>query len=163
MVHESIHVDETRLNMPLRPIWTGRLAALYRTIDGVPDDCESVNLVVQYVSDGDGKTYSFAAPARKRATGVWTVYVIPAAFPHASDGGLSYDVMGYDGLDNPRWLGRGALGVMDCPADASGDLPIIPKDTYVRNPVTGLYYKLTAEVNGNGKITIGVEQEGVEK
>lgn len=160
---DTIHIDEMKLNMPLRPIWTGKLAALYRTFDGIPDDCESVNLIVQFISDSDGKTYSYAAPARKRAPGVWTVYVIPAAFPHVSDGELSYDVMGYDENNNPRWLGRGALCVVDCPADASGDLPIIPRDTYVRNPITGLYHLLTAEVNEDGEISIGVDQEGVEK
>ena len=43
------------------------------------------------------------------------------------------------------------------------DPAIVPADIYVRNPVTGLYHKLTAEVNEHGEVTVAVEEEGVER
>ena len=39
----------------------------------------------------------------------------------------------------------------------------ISPDTYVRNPVTGLYHKMNAEVDEYGNITLVVEKEGVVK
>ena len=37
------------------------------------------------------------------------------------------------------------------------------EDTYIRNPVTGKYHKLTAKLNELGEITIDVDQEGVDR
>ena len=43
---------------------------------------------------------------------------------------------------------------------SGGEAPIIPAEPYVRNAATGLYHKLTAEVNELGQITVKVSQEG---
>ena len=45
-----------------------------------------------------------------------------------------------------------------------GTLPdVIPQDTYIYNPTTGLWHKLVAEVDDQGCITVAVAQEGIER
>ena len=46
---------------------------------------------------------------------------------------------------------------------SGGDAPTIPEEPYVRNPVTGLYHKITAEANELGEITVKASQEGEER
>ena len=155
-----IWVDETRLFMPLTPIWAGRFCALYRTIAGVAEDIEGVNLVVEYMDGATKKQY--AAPARKVKPGWWTVYVAPGAFPGLSQGELRYDVVGYDKQQNARWQGMGALYVVDCPTEGV-EPEILPHDTYARDPETGLYHRITVSKNEYGEWQTEVDQEGVEK
>ena len=60
--------------------------------------------------------------------------------------------------------GTGPLIVRDNPADGSPVTPeIIPADTYIRNPATGLYHKLTAAVNEYGELRIDLESEGIQR
>ena len=90
-------------------------------------------------------------------------YLSPFLFPDVSDA-LEYHIVGADVHGNARWLGTGALIVRDNPADGSPVVPeIIPADTYIRNPVTGLYHKLVAEVNDLGEIAVAVDPEGIER
>ena len=87
----------------------------------------------------------------------------PFFFPDLSDA-LEYHVLGTDTNGNARWLGSGPLEVRDNPANGSPVVPeIIPADTYIRNPATGLYHKLTAAVDEDGNLTISLEEEGVER
>ena len=48
-------------------------------------------------------------------------------------------------------------------ADLDNTPDIIPADTYIRNPATGLYHLLTAELNEDGELTISLDPEGVER
>ena len=65
---------------------------------------------------------------------------------------------------NARWLGTGPLIVRENPANGSPVPPeIIPADTYIRNPVTGLYHKLLANVNELGEITTYCDPEGIQR
>lgn len=61
---------------------------------------------------------------------------------------------------NRTW---GSSSVEMCNRVPDGTSPIlpIPQDLYVRNPMTGLYHKLTADVNEYGEMTTSVSQTGV--
>ena len=73
-------------------------------------------------------------------------------------------IVGTDEKSNARWLGTGPLIVRDNPANGSPVVPeIIPADTYIRNPATGLYHKLTAAVNEYGEIVLDCDPEGIER
>ncbi len=156
----TIEVDESHLAWPLRPIWAGVLASLTVEVVGVPDGMAELGMLVEAA----GTDTPFAAAGKDMGGGRWRVYLMPYCFPVASDLGLKYQIVGTDARGERTWLGTGALGVRDCGAAGSSLIPsVIPADTYVRNPKTGLYHKVTAEVDEDGIITLGVESEGVEK
>lgn len=160
-----IHLDAGRLNFPLRTIWQGVLSSAVVIIHGMPADIDSSGIVFGVAPTGttphDPPTYR--AAATRQSDGTWRAYVSPYTFPVVGLS-LEYSVVGVDVVGNPRWLGTGQLNVMDCPAAGSSDAPeVIPADTYVRNPVTGLYHKLTAIVDEDGNLTINLAEEGIER
>lgn len=56
------------------------------------------------------------------------------------------------------------IKVTDCPAEVNVTALNIAdgtRDTYIRNPVTGLFHKLVAETDESGVLTVAAEQEGV--
>lgn len=157
-----IHLDAGRLNFPLRTIWQGVLSSAICVIHGVPADIESLGIVFGVAPAGNTPhdPPTFRASATKQADGLWRAYVNPFTFPVVGLS-LEYSVVGADGHDNPRWLGTGQLNVVDCPAAGSSDAPdVIPRDTYIRNPVTGLYHLLTATVDEDGNLTLRLSDEG---
>ena len=155
-----IEVNESQLAWPLRPLWAGILAAQTVEVVGVPGGMAELGMLVEAA----GSDTPFAAAGTDMGGGRWRVYLMPYCFPKASDLGLKYQIVGTDANGERTWLGTGALGVKDCGAAGSSLIPsVIPADTYVRNPKTGLYHKVTAEVDEDGNITLGVETEGVAK
>lgn len=161
MKYSIIHLNPDRLDLPLTPLYAGKLSSAVWIIDGVPDDIASLAVVIDRPPDpstGDTRDpVSVAADANVRA------YLSPFCFPDASDT-LHYHVIATDAQDNPRWLGSGSLAVLENPANGSSIAPeVIPRDTYIRNPVTGLYHLLTATVNELGEITSHVSEEGIQK
>jgi len=163
---KTIHVkvNPARLNLPLATIWAGRLSSAILTVCGdVPDDIEALSVRIGRTPDPDtgAAREDFAATASRDESGAFRFYLSPFLFPDAA-AGLSYCIIGTDESGNPRWLGTGALNVSECPADGDGTAPdIIPADTYIRNPVTGLYHLLTAVADEDGNITINLADEGV--
>lgn len=158
----TIAIDESRLNTALTTINAGRLSAHYLNVVRVPDYATTLAVVVKYKTD-QGEDAAYAAPCNATSTaGKWTCYIIPAAFPHAGE--YCYDVVGYNADAAPVWLGRGRLAVHENPAAGQGEIPsIIPADTYVRNPVTGLYHLVSAVVDDEGNVTLNVAEEGIER
>ena len=135
--------------------------------------CRFLDIIVQGVPSGvseleirfgaEGRENPISARGRMVQDGVWHVYAMPFCFPAAA-GDLKYEIVCTDEGGNARWLGTGALAVLACSAAGSGEEPqIVPRDTYLRNPVTGLYHRLVAEVDEDGVLTVAVDQEGVEK
>lgn len=160
-----IYLDAGRLNFPLRTIWQGVLSSAVIVVHGVPADIEGLGVVFGVAPTGNTPhdPPTFRAAAAKQSDGTWRAYCIPAIFPVVGLQ-LEYSVIGTDAPCNPRWLGTGQLNVVDCPAAGSSAAPeVIPADTYIRNPVTGKYHLLTAEVDEDGNITLNLADEGVDR
>lgn len=164
-MNTKIIIDESRLAFPLVPITVGRLSSAEFEIVGDLGSYLSIRMEFSRV-DGSGgsRREPFAVAAVKNLRGdAWSVYASPFCFPDA-DCGLEYQVVGKDSHGNDRWLGTGRLEVSACGANGSSEEPpIVPRDTYLLNPVTGLYHRLVAEVDEDGVLTVAVDQEGVEK
>jgi len=155
-----IRIDESRLNFPLAPIYAGVLSSLYLEVVDVPDTVDTLGLLFEY---GDG-THRFRADCSKDGD-TWKCYVNPYVFPAVNvSGALAYHAVATDGHGNEQWLGTGRLYVYQNPANGSSDAPaVVPKDTYIRNPATGLYHLLTASVDEDGNLTVSLSEEGVER
>lgn len=166
MKENRVTIRADRLNRPLETCFVGKLSsAVFRIGGDIPDDIDGMTVQIRRIADPTTHQAreNFTAAAMRNADGTFRCYLSPFHFPDVSDA-LEYHVIGLDTNGNARWLGTGALIVRDNPASGSPEVPeIIPRDTYIRNPVTGLYHKLTAEVNDMGEIVVGVETEGMER
>ena len=166
MKYQHITLRPDRLNFPLECANVGKLSSAVFIIGGdIPDDIAS--MAVQIGRTEDPTTHqpreNFTAAATRQDDGTFRCYLAPFYFPDVS-AALEYHVIGTDAQINARWLGTGPLEVRDNPADGSPIVPpIIPADTYIRNPATGLYHKLTAELNEEGEIIVAADTEGVER
>ncbi len=166
MKENQVTIRADRLNRPLETCFVGKLSsAVFRIVGDIPDDIDG--MTVQIGRTDDPTTHqprtNFTAATTRQEDGTFRCYLAPFFFPDLSDA-LEYHVLGMDTNGNARWLGTGPLIVRDNPADGSPVPPeIIPADTYIRNPATGLYHKLTAEVNDLGEISVGVDSEGIER
>lgn len=158
MKTNHIQLRPDRLNFPLTPISVGKLSSAVLTVGGdIPDDTAA--LVVK-IEDEQGEYY-IAAGARQ-PDGTFRVYLAPGYFPAVSDS-LKYHVYVTDQLDNPRWMGSGLVRIIDNPSDGGSPVPpALPRNLYAYNAVTHLYYKITAETDSAGNITLALDQEGVE-
>ena len=167
MKAQHIKIRPDRLNAPLATCNVGKLSSAVFVIEGdIPDDIDG--MTVQIGRTEDPTTHqprpNYTVAANRNADGkTYRCYLAPFCFPDEADA-LEYHVVATDTNGNPRWLGTGQLIVRDNPADGSPIVPeIIPADTYIRNPVTGLYHKLTAAVNEYGELSIHLESEGIER
>ena len=168
MKNHVIKVRPDRLSCPLAACVVGKLSSAVFIICGdIPDDIDGI--VVQIGRTDDATTTpptpreNVAAVAKRQADGSWRCYLAPFFFADESDSHL-YHVVGKDTHDNDRWLGTGSLVVRRSPAGGSPIVPEpLPRDSYAYNPVTGLYHKMTANVDEFGNITIEVESEGIER
>ena len=166
MKAQHIRIRPDRLNAPLATCNVGRLSSAVFVIGGdVPDDIES--LTVEIERTPDPQTHeprpNYTAASTRQTDGTFSCYLSPFYFPEIAPD-LRYHVVSTDKDGNQRWLGTGDLRILENPANGSSVAPeIIPADTYIRNPVTGLYHKLTAEVNEHGEVTVAVEEEGIER
>ena len=149
-----------RLNFPLATLSVGKLSSAVLTVGGdIPDDTAALVVKVEY-SNGQSPGYYVAAGTRQ-ADGTFRVYLAPGYFPETTKG-LRYHVYITDELTNPRWMGSGAVRIIENPSDGSSPAPeVLPKNLYAYNPVNHLYYKITAEADAEGNITIALDQEGV--
>ena len=171
MKAQHIRIRPDRLNAPLATCNVGRLSSAVFVIGGdVPDDIDTI--AVQIGRTPDPQTHeprqNYTAAASETTTDgsasrTFRCYLAPFYFPDESYE-LEYHVVATDTNGNQRWLGTGPLIVRDNPADGSPVAPeIIPSDTYIRNPSTGLYHKLTAALDEDGNLTLALADEGVER
>lgn len=146
-----------RLDLPLAPCAVGKLSSAVLTVGGdIPEDTAALVVKVEY-AEGE---YYIAAGSRQD-DGTFRVYLAPGYFP-AKSNSLKYHVYVTDQLDNPRWLGSGLMRIFDNPSDGGSPVPPpLPRNLYAYNAVTHLYYKITAETDEAGNITLALEQEGV--
>ena len=169
MKAHNIRIRPDRLNSPLATCVVGKLSSAVFVIYGdVPDDVEGIAVLIGRTEDPETHEprEDFTAAAVEvdgSSPRAFRCYLSPFLFPDVSDA-LEYHVVGTDTAGNARWLGTGAPDVRDNPANGSSVVPpIIPPDTYIRNPATGLYHKLTAAVNEYGELSIDLESEGIQR
>lgn len=169
MKAHNIRLRPDRLNDPLATCFVGKLSSAVFVIWGdIPDDVDTITVQIGRTEDPDTHQPrpNFTAAATEvegQTPRCFRAYLSPFLFPDTSDA-LEYHVVATDTNGNPRWLGTGPLVVRDNPADGSPVAPeIIPADTYIRNPATGLYHKLTAAVNEYGELSIDLESEGIHR
>ena len=132
----------------------GRASSLDLTLAGVPADLENLELHVKV-----GEAFAIAV-ARRIPGGEWAAYASPAFFPTV--GTAAYHLTAKDPEGNSRWLGAGRVRILDSVLNVDGaQAPILPDDTYVRNPVTGLYHLLTVTADEDGNLTPEIADEGI--
>ena len=158
----KIEVDENSLQLPLVPLFAGKLSSMTLAVSNVPADVTDLALVIGRTPDADGLARDpFKVAATKQEDGTFRAYCNPYCFPDEA-ANLLYSLVGTDESGNPRWLGTGKLKVLDNPANGSAVSPsIIPQDCYAYNPTTGKYHKITASLDEYGNISLDVESEGV--
>ena len=169
MKAHNIRLRPDRLNDPLATCFVGKLSSAVFVIWGdIPDDVDTITVQIGRTEDPDTHQPrpNFTAAATEvegQTPRCFRAYLSPFLFPDTSDA-LEYHVIGTDDHGNARWLGTGPLIVRDNPANGSPVPPeVIPADTYIRNPATGLYHKLTAAVNEYGELSIDLESEGIHR
>ena len=169
MKAQHIRIRPDRLNAPLATCNVGKLSSAVFVIEGdIPEDVDTIAVQIGRTPDPQTQEprQNYTAAASETTTDgsearTFRCYLAPFYFPDESYE-LEYHVVATDTNGNQRWLGTGPLIVRDNPADGSPVTPeIIPADTYIRNPATGLYHKLTAAVDGDGNITLDLAEEGV--
>jgi len=169
MKAQHIRIRPDRLNAPLATCNVGKLSSAVFIIEGdIPEDVDTIAVQIGRTPDPQTQeprpNYTAAATEVEGQTPrCFRAYLSPFLFPDTSDA-LEYHVIGADDHSNARWLGTGPLIVRDNPANGSPVPPeVIPADTYIRNPATGLYHKLTAAVNEYGELSIDLESEGIHR
>ena len=169
MKAQHIRIRPDRLNAPLATCNVGKLSSAVFVIEGdIPEDVDTIAVQIGRTPDPQTQeprqNYTAAATEVEGQTPrCFRAYLSPFLFPDTSDA-LEYHVIATDDHGNARWLGTGPLIVRDNPANGSPVPPeIIPADTYIRNPATGLYHKLTAAVNELGEIVIDCDPEGIQR
>jgi hypothetical protein len=156
MEKTTIWANRLGANKTLSPLSVGRGSALDCLIDGLPEDVTNV----QFHAGRPNRAGVFSVvTATRLPDGRWAVYANGLHFPDA--GSAKYHVTGRDGKGNNVWLGCGPLAVLPSVLNiAEEEAPIVPEDTYIRNPVTGLWHKLLVSVEG-GALVPEIENEGV--
>ncbi len=159
-----IAVNENALQLPLIPIFAGKLSSMVVKITNAPDDIDTVVLTIGRTPDVDGSPRPpFAIAATSLGGGTYRAYCNPYCFPDEATN-LTYSVVGNDTSGNPRWLGTGSLRVLENPANGSSVTPqVIPSDCYAYNPTTGKYHKITASLDEFGNISLDVESDGINR
>ena len=93
--------------------------------------------------------------------GDWRLYASGLYFP--DEGRAKYRVSARTPQGDSVYLGAGALEIAPSSLNVDeADLPIVPEDTYLRNPATGLWHKLTCTFD-DGMLTPIIAKEGVTK
>ena len=141
----------------LSAIQVGRASALEFDIVGAPEGLQSLQFHVGRV----GREDFYAVEATAKPDNRWGVYANGLLFQDV--GRTTYHISATDSKGNAVWLGKGRLEIVQAALPVSPeDIPVIPEDTYVRNPKTGLWHKLTCIIE-DGMIVPQIEEEGVVK
>lgn len=144
--------------LALPAVEVGRGSAFEALLVGVPARYENVQVAFGLAGD----TVANPCPCSAKPGGEWGVYASAAFFPN--EGRAHYHVTARTGRGDSVYLGRGTLRIVPSVLNVEGaDVPIVPEDFCVRNPVTGLWHRVFAEANEDGDITMTVQQEGFRK
>ncbi len=161
MYRNVIQLRPDKPNFPLSPVWVGDASAAVFLFPGLHSGITAISLLITPVESG-----AVEEVAGTVEDGVGTVYCAGWVFP---DTGITkYEVAltasAPDGTDDlVFWAGTGILTVLPASLEGINPVkPIIPQNSYARDPETGLYHLITAELNELGEITLSVATEGIE-
>ena len=143
--------------VPLPAAEVGRASAFRALLVGVPRDLENVEVHFATPTNASG------TPVRCDAMpgGDWRVYASGIYFP--DEGKAKYRVTARTPQGDSVHLGEGTLRIV--PSSLNVDaaaIPIVPKDTYLRNPLTGLWHKLTCTIEDGDMLPL-ISKEGITK
>ena len=155
-VRNVIYVDVKRPDRSLVRLPAAKGSSLEFTLAGLPSDLQRVFV---HVGRPNAATVG-VAEASLLPDGTWSVYLSGFYFPVA--GTAEWFLSAKDRLGNAKWFGRGAVDIADSSLDVSGETPptVVPEDTYLQNPETGLWHKLSVRVV-DGLLVPSIEEEGI--
>lgn len=127
----------------------GRASAFRALLVGVPADLENVQVHFGTPTNASGTpVMCVAAPG-----GDWRVYASGFYFP--DEGKAKYRVSARTPEGDSVHLGEGTLYIEPSSLNTDGAaIPIVPDDTYLRNPKTGLWHKFTCEMEGDNLLPV---------
>lgn len=156
MARQSIRLGFGRkVQIPLQTIAVGRGSVLELEITGAPEGLQNVQLHVGRI----GRSDFVPVTATPMPDNRWAVYANGLNFP--DEGRTKYHLTGRDERDGSVWLGSGTLLIMPSVLNVDGAAaPIVPEDTYLLNPETGLWHKLTCTIE-DGDMVPEISKEGI--
>ena len=159
MYRQTVTIAPATPNFPLWPLWVGQGSAAIVILSGVPASAVDAAIILTPVGGGTKLLY---AAVKNETTGLMEVYIPGWSFPTVGDARYAVEfTMGTGDQSKTFWSGRGDLHVWEAETNADiPNAPIIPHDTYIRSPVTGLYYLLTVEFNDLGQPVSNYSTEG---
>ena len=141
--------------LPLPAAEVGRNFALRARLTGVPRDLENV----QVAFDSRSGASETVVPCAAMPGGDWSLYASPLNFPVA--GKVKYRVTARTSQGDSIYLGTGSLTIAPAIANIdAAETAIVPNDTYVHNPETGLWHKLTVSLE-DGELVPEIDRNGV--
>jgi len=155
----TVHVNPNgRVSKPLSTLEAARHSVLEFTLQGLPQDMENVCV---HIGRPGSDSYE-AVAASPLPDGCWSVYASGLYFPEV--GRADWHLTSKDRKGRSRYHGMGTLRIVESVLNENGaQTPsLIPEDTYVRNPRTGLWHKLTAKFE-DGEIVPIIDPEGIER
>lgn len=149
-----LHPERTA-KVPLATLTVGRASAFECEILGAPQGLQELQI---HIAKAGTANYT-AVVARPLSDNRWAVYASGLNFP--DEGVARYHLTGKDQTDNAVWLGSGRLEIVPSVLHSdAANIPVIPEDTYVRNPATGLWHKVTMHFDGD-ELVMNYEKEGI--
>ena len=141
--------------LPLPAAEVGRNFALRARLTGVPRDLENV----QVAFDSPSGASEAVVPCAALPGGEWSLYASPLTFQ--ATGRVKYRVTARTPHGDSLLLGTGALSIVQTVENIdAAETAIVPNDTYVRNPATGLWHKLMVSLE-DGELVPEIEKEGI--
>ena len=151
---QSINISD-RTNILLPTLSAERGSVLECEIRGIAKHLDHVQV---HIGRKDTSAL-FPVNAVREPGGIWRVYVPGLVFPDV--GKVQYQISALDDKRGSHWLGGGYICIS--PSVINVDEPpsaLIPEDTYIRNPATGLWHKLSVTFE-DGEMVSQLEQEGI--
>lgn len=153
MFGKNITLDPANPNIPLPHLYSGQGSRAYIQISGYP--AGTTPLFIFTEPDADEATVIEAD-----ASGA--IYINGWSLDFADQ--VRYEIVCRDEDNISTSMGKGYLTIYASATSATIPTPppIVPPETYVRNPVTGLYHLVTAVLNDANEIALNVSETGTE-
>ena len=135
----------------------GRGSAFRALLVGVSPELENVEVHFATPTNATGS----AVKCDAMPGGDWRVYASGIYFP--DEGRAKYRVSARTPQGDSVHLGEGPLRIV--PSSLNVDeaaIPIVPEDTYLRNPKTGLWHKFTCTIEDGDMLPV-ISKEGITK